>query len=79
MRCRSSASPATAATRCQKGSRTGTKALAKWLDKHAQGDNWGIYRCEKWGKGSASLHAEGRALDWASERAEAQRRRRRSG
>ena len=53
-----------AATHCQKGSRPGTKALAKWLGKHAKGDNWGIYRCEKWGKGSASLHAEGRALDW---------------
>ena len=28
------------------------------------GVSWGIYRCEKWGKHSASLHAEGRALDW---------------
>ena len=23
------------------------------------------YRCEKWGKRSASLHAENRAVDWA--------------
>ena len=52
------------ATRCQKGTRAGTKALAKWLEKKAKGANWGTYRCEKWGKGSASLHAEGRALDW---------------
>jgi hypothetical protein len=52
------------ATHCQKGARPGTKALAKWLGKHAKGENWGIYRCEKWGKHSASLHAEGRALDW---------------
>ena len=26
--------------------------------------SWGTYRCEKWGKHAASLHAEGRALDW---------------
>lgn len=52
------------ATRCQRGVRKGTKALAKWLDRRALGDNWGSYRCEMWGKGSASLHAEGRALDW---------------
>ena len=25
---------------------------------------WGSYRCEKWGKESASLHAENRAIDW---------------
>ena len=25
---------------------------------------WGSYRCEKWGKGQASLHAENRAIDW---------------
>jgi hypothetical protein len=25
---------------------------------------WGSYRCEKWGKRSASLHAENRAIDW---------------
>jgi hypothetical protein len=52
------------ATHCQKGARPGTKALAKWLDKTVRGENWGIYRCELWDKGSASLHAEGRALDW---------------
>lgn len=52
------------AKRCQRGARKGTKAFASWLDRHAKGDNWGIYRCEMWGKASASLHAEGRALDW---------------
>ena len=25
---------------------------------------WGSYRCERWGKGQASLHAENRAIDW---------------
>src|SRR4029078_5471138 len=25
---------------------------------------WGSYRCERWGKHSASLHAEDRAIDW---------------
>ena len=25
---------------------------------------WGSYRCEKWGKHQASLHAENRAIDW---------------
>ena len=25
---------------------------------------WGSYRCEKWGKDPASLHAENRAIDW---------------
>jgi hypothetical protein len=26
--------------------------------------SWGSYRCEKWGEGEASLHAENRAIDW---------------
>ena len=34
------------------------------MAKHARGVSWGIMRCEKWGKNSASLHSEGRALDW---------------
>jgi hypothetical protein len=25
---------------------------------------WGTYRCERWGPHEASLHAEGRAVDW---------------
>ena len=35
-----------------------------WLEKNAEGVSWGIMRCERWGKNSASLHAEGRAVDW---------------
>jgi hypothetical protein len=52
------------ATKCMKGARRGTLALQSWLGSHAGGVSWGINRCEKWGKNSASLHAEGRALDW---------------
>ena len=39
----------------------------------------GTYRCEKWGKKQASLHSEGRAIDWhldatkAADRREAER------
>jgi hypothetical protein len=67
------------ATRCVKRPAKGTEALQAWLGRHAGGTAWGIMRCERWGKGSASLHAEGRALDWhlnardASERREAER------
>ena len=35
-----------------------------WLDRNAIGVFWGSYRCEKWGPHFASLHAEGRAVDW---------------
>ncbi len=52
------------AVRCLKKPQRGTVALEHWLDKHAGGSFWGIMRCEKWGKHSASLHAEGRAIDW---------------
>jgi hypothetical protein len=52
------------ATRCSKRSRPGTVALAWWLERNIRGDFWGIYRCERWGKHSASLHAENRAIDW---------------
>jgi hypothetical protein len=67
------------ATRCLKHPQRGTRALEHWLGKHAGGVSWGIMRCEKWGKHSASLHAEGRALDWhldvhsAKDRREAER------
>jgi hypothetical protein len=44
--------------------RPGMAAFAAWLADNARGANWGTYRCEKWGRNSASLHAEGRALDW---------------
>jgi hypothetical protein len=52
------------ATHCVKHPKKGTLALQAWLGRHAGGDAWGIIRCEMWGKNSASLHAEGRALDW---------------
>ncbi|MEA2426532.1 MAG: hypothetical protein QOF37_160 [Thermoleophilaceae bacterium] len=52
------------ATRCLKRPQKGTVALQDWLGANAGGVAWGIMRCEKWGKHSASLHAEGRALDW---------------
>lgn len=52
------------ATRCTKRPRPGTEALVAWLEQHAQGESWGTYRCEKWGRRSASLHAENRAVDW---------------
>jgi hypothetical protein len=52
------------AVRCLKKPQKGTVALENWMAKNAGGTFWGIMRCEKWGKNSASLHAEGRALDW---------------
>lgn len=52
------------ATRCSKRARPGTEALVAWLEEHAEGESWGTYRCEKWGRRSASLHAENRAVDW---------------
>ena len=52
------------ATHCVKRPQRGTVALQDWLARHAGGSSWGIIRCEKWGPHSASLHAEGRALDW---------------
>jgi hypothetical protein len=52
------------AVRCLKKPQKGTVALENWMAKNAGGVFWGIMRCEKWGKHSASLHAEGRALDW---------------
>lgn len=52
------------ATKCRKGTPSGTLALKTWLQRNAGGSFWGIARCERWGKNSASLHAEGRAIDW---------------
>jgi hypothetical protein len=52
------------ATRCLKRTPPGTLALQEWLEQNVRGESWGIMRCEKWGKRSASLHAEGRAIDW---------------
>jgi hypothetical protein len=52
------------ATHCSKRAKPGMTALVNWLDRNASGVFWGSYRCEKWGPHSASLHAEGRAVDW---------------
>lgn len=51
------------ANECRKGSRKGTRALQRWLDRDVRGDAWGINRCERLGSGY-SVDAEGRALDW---------------
>lgn len=52
------------ATRCLRVRRPGVARMVAWLDRHAAGTSWGTYRCERWGADQASLHAEGRAIDW---------------
>jgi hypothetical protein len=52
------------AARCSRTPRPGMIALQRWLEANARGVSWGTYRCEKWGRKQASLHAEGRAIDW---------------
>jgi hypothetical protein len=52
------------ATDCRSKVPAGTLAMKAWLQRNAGGAFWGIARCERWGKGSASVHAEGRAIDW---------------
>jgi hypothetical protein len=52
------------ATRCSKRSKPGVVAMTAWLAANARGLFWGSYRCERWGRRSASLHAENRAIDW---------------
>ena len=54
-----------AARRCTpRNARPGVAAMAGWLEANVRGEFWGSYRCERWGKESASLHAENRAIDW---------------
>ncbi len=53
-----------AARRCDPRAKPGVVAFTAWLQRNAAGVFWGSYRCEKWGKDSASLHAENRAVDW---------------
>ncbi|MEA2281164.1 MAG: hypothetical protein QOK21_1771 [Solirubrobacteraceae bacterium] len=53
-----------AATHCDSHTRPGMLDLQHWLEHHVRGVFWGSYRCEKWGRHSASLHAENRAIDW---------------
>lgn len=52
------------ATRCLRMPRPGMKRLLAWLERNVEGVSWGTYRCERWGSHEASLHAEGRAVDW---------------
>jgi hypothetical protein len=52
------------ASRCSKRTKPGVVAMTDWLAETTRGVFWGSYRCEKWGKRSASLHAENRAIDW---------------
>ena len=52
------------AVKCKNRRNAGIAKLANWLGAHTRGAFWGSYRCEKWGKHSASLHAENRAIDW---------------
>jgi hypothetical protein len=69
-----------AATHCSGPQhRKGMVALQHWLEANSRGVFWGSYRCERWGKHSASLHAEDRAIDWhldvtdAADKADARR------
>jgi hypothetical protein len=52
------------ATHCSPKPRPGVIALQAWLEDNVRGVFWGSYRCEKWGRHEASLHAENRAIDW---------------
>ena len=52
------------ATHCSSKPRPGVVKLQGWLEENVRGVFWGSYRCEKWGKHEASLHAENRAIDW---------------
>jgi hypothetical protein len=52
------------ATHCDARPRKGINEALTWLAAHSDGVSWGTYRCERWGKHSASLHAETRAIDW---------------
>jgi hypothetical protein len=52
------------ATHCSARTRPGVVKLERWLEDNVRGVFWGSYRCEKWGRHEASLHAENRAIDW---------------
>ena len=52
------------ATHCSPRVKPGMLALQHWLEANVRGVFWGSYRCERWSKHSASLHAENRAIDW---------------
>jgi hypothetical protein len=63
------------ATRCDRRTKPGMVKLQRWLEANVRGVFWGSYRCERWGKHSASLHAENRAIDWHLDAASAADRR----
>lgn len=52
------------ATGCRNSPPKGMLAFQAWLQDNIRGETWGVMRCENWGGGSFSLHAEGRAIDW---------------
>lgn len=52
------------ATHCSAKPKPGMALFQRWLQANVGGQAWGTFRCEKWGPKSASLHAEGRAIDW---------------
>ena len=52
------------ARRCDPTVKPGVVRFTAWLQRNVRGQYWGSYRCERWGKDSASLHAENRAVDW---------------
>jgi hypothetical protein len=53
------------ATRCRRSPAPGMLAFERWMQQNAGGASWGIMRCSRLGRDRYSLHAEGRALDWA--------------
>lgn len=52
------------ATHCDPRRKPGVVRMVRWLQATQPGEYWGSYRCETWGPHEASLHAEGRAVDW---------------
>ena len=53
-----------AARRCDPKAKPGVTRFVRWLQRNSRGQFWGSYRCERWGRHEASLHAENRAVDW---------------
>jgi hypothetical protein len=52
------------AKRCRARPSRGALLMTRWLERSSLGLSWGIMRCEKLGRRTYSLHAEGRAIDW---------------
>jgi hypothetical protein len=68
-------SPYDHAVKCNKRTKPGIVAMTEWLQANVRGVFWGSDRCERWGRDSASLHAENRAIDWRLDAAETADRR----